>query len=259
MSDKWVDFTGKLAAVTGAASGIGRATALTLAELGAEVLLLDRDLAGAETVAAAIAAAGGRASAHALDVTSAEQWQQIGSMIAANHGKLDVLVNSAGIATFDRVDEAMFETYRRAFAVNVEGTLHGMAMALGFMREAGKGAIVNISSTASLKGNPGMASYGASKSAVAHFTRSAAAALRGTATAVRINAVMPGLTETAMAQAVYDQFDDKLGGREGTMSAFANGRSADPQEIANLVVFLASDRASFISGSVIAADNAQSA
>lgn len=255
----WIDFTGQIAAVTGAASGIGRACAVMLAELGAEVLLLDRDLVGAQAAAVSIVAAGGMASAHQLDVTSEAQWQAVGALIEARYGRLDVLVNSAGICTFDRVDEAMFETYRQAFAINVEGSLHGMAMALGFMRKAGRGAVVNIASTAALKGNPAMASYGASKAAVAHFTRSAACELNRAGLDIRVNAVMPGFTETKMAQAVYDRFDDKLGGRAGTMQVFASGRAADPEEIANLVVFLASERASFISGSVIAADRAQSA
>lgn len=251
----WIDFTGKVAAVTGAASGIGRATAVMLAGLGAQVLLLDRNLAGAQAAADGLA----NASAHQLDVTSEAEWKAIAGLIAECHGRLDVMINSAGIATFDRVDEAMFDTYRQAFAINVEGSLHGMAMALGFMRAAGKGAVVNIASTAALKGNPAMASYGASKSAIAHYTRSAACELNRAGLDVRVNAVMPGFTETAMAQAVYDRFDSKLGGREGTMKVFASGRAADPEEIANLVVFLASDRASFISGSVIAADRAQSA
>ena len=256
---QWIDFTGKIAAVTGAASGIGRATARMLAELGADVLLLDRDPSGAEAAAAGIKAAGGKASAHALDVTSEAEWQAVGQMIEQRHDRLDVLVNSAGIATFDRVDDVMFDTYRKAFAVNVEGSLHGMAMALGFMRSAGKGAVVNIASTAALKGNPAMASYGASKSAIAHYTRSAACELNRAGLDVRVNAVMPGFTETAMAHAVYDRFDEKMGGRAATMQVFSSGRAADPEEIANLVVFLASDRASFISGSVIAADRAQSA
>jgi NAD(P)-dependent dehydrogenase (short-subunit alcohol dehydrogenase family) len=178
-------------------------------------------------------------------------------------GRIDILVNSAGIVRFDRIDEAMFETYRDVFAINVEGSLLGMATALGFMRVAnsgaGQGAIVNVSSTASLKGNPAMASYGASKAAVAHFTRSAALECSRAGLDVRINAVMPGLTDTAMADQIHDQFDEKMGGREVTMKLFSSGRSARPEEIADLIVYLASDRASFISGSVIACDRAQSA
>lgn len=259
MAGAWIDFSGKLAAVTGAASGIGRTCAVMLAELGGEVLLLDRNIAGAQEAAAGIVAAGGKASAMALDVTSEAQWQGVAAHISATHGRLDVLVNSAGIATFDRVDAAMFDTYRQAFAINVEGSLHGMAMALGLMRPAGKGAIVNIASTAALKGNPAMASYGASKAAISHYTRSAACELNRSGSDIRVNAVMPGFTETAMAQAVYDRFDDRLGGRAETLKVFASGRPAEPEEIASLVVFLASDRASFISGSVIAADRAQSA
>jgi meso-butanediol dehydrogenase/(S,S)-butanediol dehydrogenase/diacetyl reductase len=202
MPDAWIDFSGKIAAVTGAASGIGRATARLLAGFGAEVLLLDRNVDGAQVAAAEISSTGGKASAHALDVTSETEWQSIGQLVASRYSRLDVLVNSAGIATFDRVDDAMFDTYRRAFAINVEGSLHGMAMALGFMRAAGKGAIVNLASTAALKGNPGMASYGASKAAIAHFTRSAACELNRAGLDVRVNAVMPGFTETAMASMI---------------------------------------------------------
>ena len=249
MSDKWIDLTGRNALVTGAAAGIGRATALALAERGAEVLLLDRDGAGAELAAAAIADAGGKASARAIDVTSQQEWDGLGDWVAEKWGRIDIHVNCAGIARFDRVDDAMFDTYREVFAINVEGSLLGMAMALRFMREAGAGAIVNVSSTASLKGNP----------AIAHFTRSAALECNRAGTDIRVNSVMPGFTETAMAQQIYDQFDAKMGGREATMKVFSSGRSARPEEIADLIVYLASDRASFISGSVIACDRAQSA
>jgi NAD(P)-dependent dehydrogenase (short-subunit alcohol dehydrogenase family) len=255
----WIDLTGNIAAVTGAASGIGRAAALELAAVGAELIVLDRDEAGAEATAQAIRATGIKATARMLDVSSRAEWDAVGDWIGETWGRLDILVNCAGIARFDRVDDAIAETYRDVFAVNVDGTLWGMAMALKHMRPAGRGAIVNVSSTASLKGNPGMASYGASKAAVVHFTRSAALETNRAGLDIRINAVMPGFTDTAMAQAVHDRFDDKLGGRDATMAVFSSGRAADPAEIANLIVYLASDRASFISGSAIAIDRAQSA
>ena len=104
-----------------------------------------------------------------------------------------------------------------------------------------------------------MASYGASKAAISHFTRSAALEANRAGSDIRVNAVLPGFTETAMAQAVYDQFDDKLGGRDKTLALFSSGRPAQPEEIANLVLFLASDRASFVSGSIISIDRAQGA
>jgi len=255
----WIDLTGQVALVTGSAAGIGRATASGLAERGASVVLLDRDGAGAEAAAEAIRSVGGQAEARAHDVTSAKEWDALAQWVAEKWGRLDILVNSAGIARFDRVDEEMFDNYREVFAVNVEGSLLGMTMALKFMRAARIGAIVNVSSTAALKGNPAMANYGASKAAIAHFTRSAALELNRAGLDVRVNAVMPGFTDTAMAQQVHDRFDDKLGGRDATMKVFSSGRAAEPEEIANMIIFLASGRASFVSGSVIAVDRAQSA
>ena len=259
LAEGWIDLGGRIALVTGAAGGIGRASALLLAAAGATVLVLDLDEAGSAETVELIRAAGGEALARRLDVTSEAAWHQLGDWIAGQWNRVDVLVNSAGVARFDRIEEGMTKTYREAFAVNVDGSLFGMAMALRFMRPAGKGAIVNISSTASLKGNPAMASYGASKAAISHFTRSAALECNRAGTDIRVNAVLPGFTETAMAQAVYDQFDEKLGGRDKTLAVFASGRPAQPEEIANLVLFLASDRASFISGSTISADRAQGA
>jgi len=255
----WIDLTGRLALVTGGGSGIGRASALAIAGAGATTIVLDRDEQAAEATVAAIVAGGGEARARMIEVGSEADWQALGDWIDDEWGRIDILVNSAGIARFDRVDDGMFATYREVFQVNVEGTLHGMATALRFMRPAGRGAIVNISSTASLKGNPAMASYGASKAAVSHFTRSAALETNRAGLDIRINAVMPGFTDTAMAEAVHRQFDDKLGGRDKTLAVFSSGRAAQPEEIANLVLFLASDRASYISGSTISIDRAQGA
>jgi 3(or 17)beta-hydroxysteroid dehydrogenase len=255
----WIDLTDRVALVTGAASGIGRAAAEAIAGVGARTVLLDRDEAGVRMVAQEIAVQGGHAIARGLDVTSERGWQDLAEWTESEFGRLDILVGCAGIARFDRVGPDIFETYRQVFSVNVDGILHGMAMALGFMRKAGKGAIVNVASTAALKGNPAMASYGASKAAVVHFTRSAALETNRAGLDVRINAVLPGFTETGMAQQVYDQFDEKLGGREATLSVFASGRPALPSEIADLILYLVSDRASFISGSAINIDRAQSA
>ena len=255
----WIDLSGQIAVVTGAAAGIGKASAQEIARAGAAVIALDRDEAGLAATVSAITAEGGTALAHAIDITDAAQWQELADWIAAEHGRLDILVNAAGIARFDRVDAAMFDNYREVFAVNVEGSLLGMTMALDFMRRQGKGAIVNISSCAALKGNPAMSCYGASKAAISHFTRSAALEVTRAGHDIRINAVLPGFVETAMARAVPDRFDEKLGGPEATLAVFSSGRAGTPQEIANLVLFLASDRASFISGATYTADRAQSA
>lgn len=259
LTEGWIDLTGRLAVVTGSGAGIGRASARALAAAGSTVIVLDRDAGAAGETVELIQAAGGDARARTLDVTSEAAWNEAGDWIENEWGRVDILVNSAGIARFDRVGDATFDNYREVFGVNVDGSLFGMAMALRFMRRAGHGAIINISSTASLKGNPAMASYGASKAAISHFTRSAALETNRAGLDIRINAVLPGFTDTAMAQAVHDQFDEKLGGKDKTLAVFSSGRAARPEEIADLVLFLASERASFVSGSIISIDRAQGA
>lgn len=253
MSGPWIDLTGKVAVVTGAASGIGRAAAVALAGAGATVVALDRALAGAKTVAAEI-----KGVARALDVVDEAQWQAIGDWIEADFGRLDILVNSAGVALKDSVGDATLEIYRRTFAINVEGSLLGMAMALRFMQKTGKGAIVNLSSTASLKANPIMASYGASKATVAHFTRSAAVKAIRDGHEIRINAVQPGLIETPMAEDLYSIMQ-KIGSPDAVRAVVTSGRSGTPEEVADLILFLCSDRASYISGAAIVIDRAASA
>jgi NAD(P)-dependent dehydrogenase (short-subunit alcohol dehydrogenase family) len=258
MTTPWIDLSGQVAAVTGAASGIGRAAALALADAGAKVLLLDRNEAGCRVVADRIEAAGGGAHCRSLDVTSEEQWSAVEQWIDSEFGRLDVLVNSAGIALSDRVGDATLEIHRKTFAVNVEGTLLGMAVALRFMHRQGKGAIINLSSTAALRSNPTMASYGASKAAVAHFTRSAALESIRTGHDIRINAIHPGLIETSMATDFYGIFE-KMGPADAVRTALTTGRAGRPEEVADLIVFLASDRASFIAGASINIDRAASA
>lgn len=255
---RWIDLGGKVALVTGAASGIGRAAARALAEAGAIVIALDRDEAGARSVVDEIIQHGGEAEARALDVTSQAQWNDVAAWLRGRWGRVDILVNSAGVALSDRVGDTDIEIHHRTFAINVEGTLMGMATALSFMRETGKGAIVNISSTASLQGNPTMASYGASKAAVSHYTRSAAKETIRAGHDIRINAIQPGLIETAMAGDFYDIFD-KVGPRDAVVKMMTTGRAGRPEEVADLIVYLSSDRASFISGTSIVIDRAASA
>ena len=253
MTAPWIDLTGQVAVVTGAASGIGRATAVALAGAGATVVALDRDLVGAQAVADAIGGV-----ARALDVVDELEWQAIGDWIEAEYGRLDILVNSAGVALKDSVGDSSLEIYRQTFAINVEGSLLGMALALRLMQKSGKGAIVNLSSTASLKANPIMASYGASKATVAHFTRSAAVKAIRDGHDIRINAVQPGLIETSMAEDLYSIMK-KIGPPDAVRAAVTSGRSGSPEEVADLILFLCSDRASYISGAAIVIDRAASA
>lgn len=253
MANPWIDLSGKVALVTGAASGIGRATCRALAEVGAKVLATDLDLAGAQAVAEEVGGA-----ARALDVTDAAGWAAIQQWIAADFGQLDILVNSAGVALKDSVGDASLDIYHKTFAINVEGSLLGMGMALQFMRAQGKGAIVNISSTAALRGNTLMASYGASKAAIAHYTRSAAVENIRAGHDIRINAVHPGLIETPMADDLC-QIYDKLGSPETVRRMTTTDRTGRPEEVADLIVFLSSDRASYIAGTSINIDRAVNA
>lgn len=257
MGEAWIDLSGRVALVTGAASGIGRAAARALGGAGSILLALDRDEAGAEATAAAIVAAGGEAYARALDVADAAAWDATVTWVEARWGRLDILVNSAGVVFSDRVGDAA-DIYRTTFAVNVEGSLLGMAAALGFMRKAGRGSIVNLSSAASLRGSSIMASYGASKAAIAHYSKSAAIELARAGHDIRVNSVHPGLIETAMAGDFYGIYGT-LGGPDKVVQAMTLGRAGRPEEVADLILFLASDRASFVSGAEIVIDRAMSA
>lgn len=250
-SEGWINLTGQVAAVTGAARGIGRATAGALAAAGAKVILLDRD-----DVSEAAAETGG--TSRNIDVTSEDDWRTAGDWIAAEFGHLDVMVNAAGVVLKDSVGDDSLDTYRTTFDINVAGVLSGMGLALRFMRVQGKGAIVNLSSTASLRSNTLMASYGASKAAVAHYTRSAAMETMRAGHDIRVNAVHPGIIETRMADAVYE-FYSHVGPPEVAEKLFTAGRPGKPQEIADLILFLVSDRASYISGASIVADRGANA
>ena len=258
MSKPWIDLTGQVALVTGASSGIGRAAAEALSGVGATVLAVDIDLPGAQAVADAIRAAGGKAEARKLDVTDKGNWDAVATWIEADFGRLDIVVNSAGVALKDSVGDASLETYHRTFAINVEGTLLGMEAGLRFMRRQGKGAIINLSSSASLRGNSLMAAYGASKAAVVHYTRSAAVENVRAGHDIRINAILPGVIGTPMAGDLYAIYD-KIGTPEQAGAVFTTGREGRPEEVADLIVFLASDRASYIAGSSIVIDRAANA
>jgi len=241
--------TGRRAIVTGGASGIGRATAGLLAAEGARVAVADLDEAGARAVAGAC---GPDAIALGLDVAVAEECRRAVERAAAAFGGLDVLVNNAGIIRRADVVETTEEEWDRVMAVNVRSVFLMSRFAIPVMVAGGGGAIVNTGSGWGLKGGVKAASYCASKGAVVNLTR--AMAIDHGPDGVRVNCVCPGDTDTAMLRSEAEQ----LGEAETAFLADAASRPLQrvgtPEDIARAIVYLASDAAAFVTGSVLVVD-----
>jgi NAD(P)-dependent dehydrogenase (short-subunit alcohol dehydrogenase family) len=243
---------GKVALVTGAASGIGRATALALARDGARVLVADRDGAGAEGVAKAIAAAGGEARATETDVA---QPAQVDAMVRAAvdaFGRLDCAVNGAGIlATPAMLHDLELDAWQRTLAVNLTGVFLCLQQELRVMRAQGAGAIVNIASGGGVLGTPALGHYCASKHGVLGLTKTAA--MENARSGVRVNAICPGSTDTPMLQGFMGSSPDA---RKMILASAPSGRLGTPEEVAEAAVWLCSDRASYVSGESLFVDYA---
>lgn len=247
--------SGKVALVTGAASGIGRATALTLALHGAAVLCSDAEQARVEEVADAIRQGGGAASACRLDVTSEADWQSAVEQALAAHGRLDVLVNSAGISFAQTITEMTLEEWRRVMAVNLEGVFLGTKHAVLAMRRGGRGgSIVNVASASGVKAAPGASAYSASKAAVCMFSKAAAKECLQNGDQIRVNTVCPAGVKTPMwgGMPFFRELIEQTGSEEAAFRAMGQagpqGRFAEPEEIAQAVLYLASDESLYVTG-----------
>ncbi|KPF77874.1 short-chain dehydrogenase [alpha proteobacterium AAP81b] len=249
--------TGKVALITGAASGLGAETARVLAREGAAVLLSDRDPAG-EAVALAIAAAGGRAAFLVHDVTSVADWEAAVARAVADFGKLDVLVNNAGIgsSSFDLMTGSL-DDWRTMLAVNLDGVFLGMRHAGPAIAAAGGGAVINLSSILGKVGLPGAAHYCASKGGVLMLTK--AAALEWAPLGIRVNSVHPGFIDTPMVSNAIHASENSNEMREMLIMAHPVARFGVPREIADAVLFLASDESSFMTGAELVVDGGYTA
>lgn len=247
---------GKVALVTGAGSGIGRATAVLLATHGAEVVVADIDEPSARVTVDAISGTGtgAKACTQRLDVTSESGWAEAMRAVQESSGGLDILVNCAGIAAGGVIADTSLESWRRVMAVNLDGVFLGTRAGIRALRERG-GSIVNVASASGIKASPGAAAYCASKAAVIMLTKAAALECNAAGMKVRVNAIAPGGVKTPVW--------DKIPGADVVKTSEAwtlpsdaplGKRFATPEEIARCILFLASDAASYLTGAVLVAD-----
>jgi NAD(P)-dependent dehydrogenase (short-subunit alcohol dehydrogenase family) len=255
-----MDFTGKVALITGGGNGIGRAASVAFAQHGAKVVVVDRDGAAAEATAGIIRQNGGDAIAVTADVTKSEDVKAYVKATIGKYGRIDCFFNNAGIegklSPTAEYDEAMFDA---VIGVNVKGVFLGLRHVLPEMIRQKSGAIVNTASVAGLVASPGMPAYVASKHAVIGLTKTAAGEVGRQG--IRVNAVCPGPVDTRMIHALEAQISpgNPASVGERYQAALPTGRYTTPEEIANMVLFLCSDLASNTTGGQFVVDGGRTA
>ncbi|MGD0612317.1 MAG: glucose 1-dehydrogenase [Anaerolineales bacterium] len=246
------ELTGKKAIVTGGASGIGRAAAILLAQAGAVVTILDLDERGGETVVRQIVKAGGKAMFVRGDVSRATDCQNAVQETVEVHGGVDILFNNAGVIRRATVTEISEEDWDRVMAINVKSIFLMSKYAIPFMEKVGGGAIVNNASGWGLTGGARAAVYCASKGAVVNLTR--AMAVDYGPKNIRVNCIAPGDTDTSMLREEARQLGEPEAAFLKESASRPLGRVGRPEEIAAAVLYLASDAASFVNGTILVVD-----
>ncbi len=239
--------TDKIALVTGAGRGIGRAIAETLAAQGAYVYLnYHGSKEAAEQAVAQIVQNGGRAEAVQCNVADFQACGEMITQVVKKSGRLDILVNNAGITKDGLLMKMSEEDYDQVLDINLKGTFHTIRHASRYLLKQRSGRIINITSVSGVLGNAGQANYSASKAGVIGLTKSAARELASRG--ICVNAVAPGYVETDMTQALSGQVKAQM------LSQIPLGRAASPQEIADVVLFLASEQSAYMTGQVLCVD-----
>ena len=246
---------GKIAIITGAAKGLGAADARLLATEGATVVLADVDDVAGSALATEI---GTGAEYRHLDVRNEAEWRALIEGVVARHGRLDILVNNAGVVEFGDPETIVEADYRRILSVSLDGVVFGTKHAIPAMRAGGGGSIVNMASIAAIRGESFFAAYCAAKGAIDAYTRATAVHCLRTGTPVRCNSILPSGIDTPMVQSLPEKLT-KLGGEAPPQdSSTAVNRLGTAEDVAHLVLFLASDDSRFINGQSHAIDDGAS-
>jgi NAD(P)-dependent dehydrogenase (short-subunit alcohol dehydrogenase family) len=246
---------GKIALITGAGTGIGKTTALRFANEGAKVVVTDINLENVKKTAAEIQQSGGEAIALHHDVSNEDSWKQVVDASLSSYGQIDILFNNAGIYFIKPLAETTLDDFNRMMSINVTSVFLGMKHVMPLMAKKGSGSVINASSVAGLKGAAGHIAYGASKGAVRIMTKDAA--VEYAPANVRVNSIHPAYINTAMGAYAVDKA--KLPESELAQIVSPLGRFGTVEEVANLVVFLASDESSFSTGAEFILDGGATA
>jgi 3(or 17)beta-hydroxysteroid dehydrogenase len=245
---------GKVALVTGAASGLGAATARLLAAEGAMVIVADINQELAEQVVVEI---GASAEVALLDVSQEDNWEACIADIIERHGRLDILVNNAGVVVAATIEDTSAGQLDFVRAVNFDGPFYGCKHAIPAMADSGGGSIVNISSAASMVGTPAYAAYSCTKGAVRSLTQTVAVHCKQRGNNIRCNSIHPGGIDTPMVHNLGEGDVSALAMEMTTMGKTSD-RIGNPQDVASAVLYLASDESDFVNGAALAVDDGMS-
>ena len=242
---------GKTALVTGAASGIGLQTSIRLAEEGARVIMTDINLEEGRQQAEK---PGANATFLKLDITEEEEWISVLDETAKQFGRLDILVNSAGMVLIADVEQITLDDWRKVHAVNLDGTFLGCKHGVRVMKKFGSGSIINLSSVSGMIGGFNLAAYNSSKGAVRMLTKSVALHCARAGYGIRCNSIHPTFIETPMLESMIRDSPDPEKARQTLVRQVPLRRIGKPDDVANMIVYLASDESTFVTGTEMVID-----